>query len=179
MPRKIFTVQDEPPTWDDNDDPGMESVSDASSGRERDLEARRTSISGSTSDLGHGTPIAAPTPIPIPSFDEEQEQELETLRDEEDDFDTSFDDTITRRKTTLRTAKTAMEVEANADSVAATKRLAIAKAEIEQGDEEETETHIPRPPKPRPLQSMGPVGTDSWNRPAASGDAAPNGRSVI
>ena len=28
MPQKIFTIQDEPPTWDDDDDAGLESVSE-------------------------------------------------------------------------------------------------------------------------------------------------------
>lgn len=39
----------------------------------------------------------------------------------------------------------------------------------------------PRPPKPRPLQSMGPIGTDtqSWIRPTTSGHEAPNGKSVL
>lgn len=177
MPRKIFTVQDEPPTWDDNDDPGMESVSDASSGREQERELDTKSIHSVST---HGTPIASPIPIPIPEFNEDQNQAqgLETLRDEDgedgDDFDTSFNDTITRK----RTEKNAKEIEANSGKLAAAKQPAIARAETEaEGQKEETQN--PRPPKPRPLQSMGPVGTDSWIRPGVSGEAAPNGRSVI
>jgi hypothetical protein len=181
MPRKIFTVQDEPPTWDDNDDPGMESVSDASSGREQERELETKSIHSVST---HGTPIASPIPIPIPEFNEDQNQAqgLETLRDEDgedgDDFDTSFNDTITRK----RTEKNAKEIEANSGKLAATKQPAIAWAEAEaegQMGHRQVETQKPRPPKPRPLQSMGPVGTDSWIRPGVSGEAAPNGRSVI
>jgi hypothetical protein len=65
MPKKIFTVQDEPPTWDDNDDPGMESVSDVSSGSHS-----KSTISRSTSHEH------VPPPPP------QQEEQQETLQDE-------------------------------------------------------------------------------------------------
>ena len=38
LPQKIFTVQDEPPTWDDDTDAGLESVS------EPDLDDLRTRL---------------------------------------------------------------------------------------------------------------------------------------
>jgi cysteine protease ATG4 len=185
MPRKIFTVQDEPPTWDDNDDPGMESVSDASSGREREgLESKSKS-----SQDGHGsTPIASPIPIPMPEMGKDQDQELETLRDE-DEFE--YDDATTTTTSTsmnTNTRKNAIEIEADSARIEGMKQPAIMQAERDrvsledqgQGEEQEGEGgQKPRPPKPRPLQSMGPVGTDSWIRPGTSGQAAPNGKSVI
>jgi hypothetical protein len=146
MPRKIFTVQDEPPTWDDNDDPGMESVSDASSGG-------RTNLSRSTS---HENAQEAET----------ETEEQETLREvDEDEYTT----------TTLN----AIEIESDAQRLAALKMPAIARALVTEEDGETVDMVKPRPPKPRPLQSMGPVGTDSWIRPGTGGEAAPNGRSVI
>jgi len=136
MPKKIFTVQDEPPTWDDNDDPGMESVSDVSSGSHS-----KSTISRSTSHEN------------VPQQREEEQQE--TLQDEYT--------TITQN---------AIEIENDAGRLAAMKEPAIVAA----AEEEERK---PRPPKPRPLQSLGPVGTDSWIRPFKGGEAAPNGKSVV
>ena len=136
MPKKIFTVQDEPPTWDDNDDPGMESVSDVSSGSHS-----KSTISRSTSHEH------------VPQQRGEEQQE--TLQDEYT--------TITQN---------AIEIDNDAGRLAAMKEPAIVAA----AEEEERK---PRPPKPRPLQSLGPVGTDSWIRPYKGGEAAPNGKSVV
>jgi len=136
MLKKIFTVQDEPPTWDDNDDPGMESVSDVSSGSHC-----KSTISRSTSHEY------------VPQQREEEQQE--TLQDEYT--------TITQN---------AIEIENDSGRLAAMKEPAITAAV-------EEEERKPRPPKPRPLQSLGPVGTDSWIRPFKGGEAAPNGKSVV
>jgi hypothetical protein len=135
MPKKIFTVQDEPPTWDDNDDPGMESVSDVSSGSHS-----KSTISRSTSHE-HVPPIR-------------EEEQQETLQDE---------------YTTI--TENAIEIENDSARVGAMKEPAIIAAAEEE--------RKPRPPKPRPLQSLGPVGTDSWIRPFKGGEAAPNGKSVV
>ena len=143
MPKKIFTVQDEPPTWDDNDDPGMESVSDVSSGSHS-----KSTISRSTSHEH------------VPPPQQQQEEQQETLQDEYT--------TITQN---------AIEIENDAGRLAATKEPAIIACKEGAGDEEGKQ--IPRPPKPRPLQSLGPVGTDSWIRPYKGGEAAPNGKSVV
>jgi hypothetical protein len=136
MPKKIFTVQDEPPTWDDNDDPGMESVSDVSSGSHS-----KSTISRSTSHEH----------VPPPP---QQEEQQETLQDE---------------YTTI--TENAIEIENDSARVGAMKEPAIIAAAEEE--------RKPRPPKPRPLQSLGPVGTDSWIRPFKGGEAAPNGKSVV
>ena len=138
MPKKIFTVQDEPPTWDDNDDPGMESVSDVSSGSHS-----KSTISRSTSHEH----------VPPPP-QQQQEEQQETLQDE---------------YTTI--AENAIEIENDSARVGAMKEPAIIAAAEEE--------RKPRPPKPRPLQSLGPVGTDSWIRPFKGGEAAPNGKSVV
>lgn len=143
MPKKIFTVQDEPPTWDDNDDPGMESVSDVSSGSHS-----KSTISRSTSHEH------------VPPPQQQQEEQQETLQDEYT--------TITQN---------AIEIENDAGRLEATKEPAIIACKEGEGDEEGKQ--IPRPPKPRPLQSLGPVGTDSWIRPYKGGEAAPNGKSVV
>jgi hypothetical protein len=140
MPKKIFTVQDEPPTWDDNDDPGMESVSDVSSGSHS-----KSTISRSTSHEH------VPPQPPI------QEEQQETLQDE---YTTITEDAI--------------EIENDSGRLAAMKESAIVPSTAD-GEKRP----IPRPPKPRPLQSLGPVGTDSWIRPVKGGEAAPNGRSVV
>lgn len=154
MPRKIFTVQDEPPTWDDNDDPGMESVSDASSGgRDKDGDTI------SRSDSHDTVPLPSPIPIPIPEREE-------LLQDE-----------YTNESTKMN--ENAIEIEKEYRRLEAMKIPAIQQAEKEMEGTTTTTTTIPRPPKPRPLQSMGPVGTDSWIRPVTGGEAAPNGRSVL
>lgn len=154
MPRKIFTVQDEPPTWDDNDDPGMESVSDASSGgRDKDGDTI------SRSDSHDTVPLPSPIPIPIPEREE-------LLQDE-----------YTNESTKMN--ENAIEIERDSRRLEAMKQSAIQQAEKEMEGTTTTTTSIPRPPKPRPLQSMGPVGTDSWIRPVTGGEAAPNGRSVL
>jgi hypothetical protein len=157
MPRKIFTVQDEPPTWDDNDDPGMESVSDASSGgRDKDGEGDGDTIS--RSDTHDHITLPSPIPIPIPEREE-------TLQDEyTNDMKT-------------KTNENAIEIENDSHRLEGIKQPAIQRAKHDM--REETPTTRPRPPKPRPLQSMGPVGTDSWIRPVTGGEAAPNGRSVL
>jgi hypothetical protein len=152
MPKKIFTVQDEPPTWDDNDDPGMESVSDISSG-----ENSKSTISRSTSHEN----------VPPQSIEEEEKEETETLQDE-------------YTTTTLN----AIEIENDSGRLAGMKESAIIAAERDLGSGgieggEMSSGPRPRPPKPRPLQSLGPVGTDSWIRPVKGGEAAPNGRSVV
>jgi len=154
MPKKIFTVQDEPPTWDDNDDPGMESVSDVSSGSVSESKSK-TTISRTTSHEH------------VPPPEEAIQGEQETLQDE-------------YTTTTLN----AIEIENDAGRVASMKESAILSAESDMGlngrDNGKEEMGIkPRPPKPRPLQSLGPVGTDSWIRPVKGGEAAPNGRSVV
>jgi hypothetical protein len=138
MPKKIFTVQDEPPTWDDNDDPGMESVSDVSSGSHS-----KSTISRSTSHEH------------VPPPQQQQEEQQETLQDE---------------YTTI--TENAIEIENDSDRLAGMKEPAIIACK-------EGEERVPRPPKPRPLQSLGPVGTDSWIRPFKGGEAAPNGKSVV
>jgi hypothetical protein len=132
MPKKIFTVQDEPPTWDDNDDPGMESVSDVSSGSHS-----KSTISRTTSHEH------VPPPPPI-------QEEYTTI------------------------TENAIETENDSGRLAAMKESAIIPSAAD-GEKRP----IPRPPKPRPLQSLGPVGTDSWIRPVKGGEAAPNGRSVV
>lgn len=155
MPRKIFTVQDEPPTWDDNDDPGMESVSDASSGgRDKDGDTI------SRSDSHDTVPLPSPIPIPIPDPEE-------LLQDE-----------YTNESTKMN--ESAIEIENDSRRLEAIKIPAMQQAEKDmEGTRATTTTTIPRPPKPRPLQSMGPVVTDSWIRPVTGGEAAPNGRSVL
>jgi hypothetical protein len=158
MPRKIFTVQDEPPTWDDNDDPGMESVSDASSGG-RDKDTDGDTIS--RSDTHDHITLPSPIPIPIP-------QREETLQDEY----------TNDMKTKTKTNENAIEIENESRRLENIKQPAIQRAEHGMREDTTTTTR-PRPPKPRPLQSMGPVGTDSWIRPVTGGEAAPNGRSVL
>lgn len=151
MPYKIFTVQNEPPVWDDNDDAGLESVS------EPDM-----------SDDDRGTTGSSP----ITNRHEDEEEE-EMLRDE---FTT--------------TTKNAIEIETDQTRIAASKSTAISRAEdddaaalkdnTKQGNGMSLESK-PRPPKPRPLQSMGPMGSDtqSWIRPVSSGQEAPNGGNVL
>lgn len=160
MPRKIFTVQDEPPTWDDNDDPGMESVSDASSGG-RDKDVDRDGDTISRSDSHDTVPLPSPIPIPIPEREE-------LLQDEYTNDSTNMNEN-------------AIEIANDSRRLEAMKIPAMQQAEkdMEGTTTKTTTTTIPRPPKPRPLQSMGPVGPDSWIRPVTGGEAAPNGRSVL
>lgn len=103
--------------------------------------------------------------------DDDEEEEEEMLQDE---FTT--------------TTKNAIEIETDEKRLAASKAPAIATVENEDkrsgegaGDASEGTEKKPRPPKPRPLQSMGPIGTDtqSWIRPTTSGQEAPNGRNVL
>jgi hypothetical protein len=145
--------------WDDNDDAGLESVS------EPDMD--------DNDERGTSTFTASPPGVHRDNDDDDDDDEEEMLRD---DFTT--------------TTKNAMEIESEERQLAALKAPAIARASEDhegqgqrggKGQEERTAETKPRPPKPRPLQSMGPIGTDtqSWIRPANTGHEAPNGKNVL
>lgn len=76
LPQKIFTVQDEPPTWDDDDETGLESVS------EPDMDELNDDMAETV--IGNGDESAATLrPMDIPrkqseDRDEEWEEELKS-----------------------------------------------------------------------------------------------------
>ena len=65
LPQKIFTVQDEPPSWDDNDEAGLESVSEPDLD---DLAAGEMSADDDMDD-GNTTVDAIPTSYTVPRLD--------------------------------------------------------------------------------------------------------------
>lgn len=154
LPQKIFTVQDEPPSWDDDDDTGLESVSEPDMD-DLDDEAvvDENELSGdfaqtALDDVGD---VSATTIQPVDIAKKKTVRARQAWRAEEQDEGTGEEEWTEELAGTPGQGRSVENWEG---------------------------VHSRRPP-PVPLGREGRGETESWIRPSKEVKAAPNGGNVL
>ena len=175
-------MQDEPPSWDEDDDPGLESVSEPDLDEDEALSfegvAAVTATSRGIGELGDNdiadVDVETATTRAKRAIERDEARvrgmKAEAIAQAEAEAGSSQEEHEAKHKDILDSAVDLARREADQD--------------VSVSNQKDTVTNnSPRPPKPRPLQTLthadSSVNSQSWIKPLKGGEEAPNGASVL